>query len=221
MIGSSIGWGVAASSGIFHYDGHAWTPAADPAFAGILPGNVALTADGEVWISGVDYSVSVGNGFDGNSPAALLHYDGKRWGKVKPHLANASLNGLAFSSPEQGWAVGSLPTTDQHQAGEADGIIVQYQNGAWQIRQRLIRPFSEQYFALTDVALDSSGEGWAVGNDGVIMRYQNGAWTQAPSPTGEGLSSVVLVSAGEGWAVGMHGTILHEQNGAWSVYAGA
>ena len=78
MIGRALGL-AAALIGIWHYDGQNWTPFT--AFTGvslsrISPYAITGTANGEVWISGIDHSVSVGDGEDGNDPTVLLHYDG-------------------------------------------------------------------------------------------------------------------------------------------------
>ncbi len=221
MIGVGLGFDGGGPSEVWHYDGNAWAPVSNPVLSSIAPFAVTGGANGDIWISGIDYSVSVGDGFDGNAPAALLHYDGTRWSKVDPHIANGRLYSFAFTSPDEGWAVGTLPNTNQHPAAESDGLIVWYHNGAWQEQTHFQGPFGQAYYSLTGVAMISSDEGWAVGNEGVIMHYANGAWTMAQSPTGEDLSSVVMVSASEGWAIGNHGTILHYQGGVWSLYQGA
>ena len=202
-----------------HYDGHIWTPVSDPIFAGIAPNTLTETADGQVWISGVDYSAPVGDGEDGNEPAVLLHYDGQHWTKIDPHVANARLIGLSFVSPTEGWAVGAQPNNKRGTAYEADGIILHYSNGVWQQQKLFKNPFGHQTFSFSDVAMASPNEGWAVGDEGVILHYHNGAWGEFQHPTGQTLSSVVMVSPGEGWAVG-DGVIVHYQAGSWRVYGG-
>ncbi|HLW00584.1 MAG TPA: YCF48-related protein [Ktedonobacterales bacterium] len=223
IIGQWIGSGNPLGQSIaLHYAGHAWTPVNDPAFAHIVPLSLTGAADGQVWISGVDYSVPVGDGEDGNEPAVLLqHYDGTRWSKVDPHIANGRLYGITLVGPDEGWAVGMQPNSDQHRATEVDGVILHNQHGVWQEQTHFKAPFGQTDFTLTSVAMASPAEGWAVGDGGVILHYQSGTWERAPSPTSENLSSITMVSASEGWAIGDHGTILHYHYGAWSLYRGS
>jgi photosystem II stability/assembly factor-like uncharacterized protein len=201
-----------------HYDGHSWTPVSDPLFAGIAPMTLAETPDGQVWISGVDYNGQVGE--DGNEPAVLLHYDGQRWSKIDPHVANARLEGLFFGSPDEGWAVGTLPNNQWGAAYEVGGLILHYVNGVWQRQELFKDPLSSQsLFSFYSVAMVSPDEGWAVGDEGVILHYHNGTWGEFQNPTGQTLYSVVMVSPDEGWAVG-DGVIVHYQGGSWRVYNG-
>ena len=72
IVGNMLGPDGGGPREVLHYDGHAWTPVSDPTFTNITPLTLTGTANGQVWISGVDYSVSVGDGFDGNNHAALL-----------------------------------------------------------------------------------------------------------------------------------------------------
>ncbi len=203
-----------------HYDGQSWTPVSNPLFASIAPNALTETADGQVWISGVDYSAPVGNGEDGNEPAILLHYDGQRWSRVDPHAANARLEGLAFVSPDEGWAVGTLPNNQRGAGYEADGLILHYVNGVWQQQELFKDPLSSQsLFSFHSMAMVSPDEGWAVGDEGVILHYHNGAWGEFQNPTGQALYNVVMVSPDEGWAVG-DGVIVHYQAGSWRVYNG-
>lgn len=110
MRSANDGWMI--GSGIYHYDGHTWAPVNDPTLASVSPQAISAAPNGDIWISGIDYSVSPSDGFDGNAPAVLLHYDSTRWSKIDLHLANAGLSSLAFVSPDAGWAVGTLPNTD-------------------------------------------------------------------------------------------------------------
>ena len=149
----------------------------------------------------------------------MLHYDGQHWSKIDPHVANAQLSGFAFISPDEGWAVGTLPNTDQRRPSEMDGLILHYANGVWQQQELLKDPQGYPYFSFSSVAMVAQNEGWAVGDEGVILHYHNGAWGQVQSPTGQALNSIVMVSPDEGWAVG-DGVIVHYQAGSWRVYNG-
>jgi photosystem II stability/assembly factor-like uncharacterized protein len=206
------------SAEIFHYDGHNWTPVFNPGTFSVAPGGIFGAPGGNLWVTGIDTSVTVGDGEDGNDHIALLHYDGTRWSKVDPHIANGRLYSFAFTSAEDGWAVGMLPNTDQHRPSEVDGLLMRYHNGVWEQQPLLKDPFGSSSFSLNGVAMLSPQEGWAVGNEGVMLHYVNGVWERAPSPTSEDLLLVTFASASEGWAIGANGTMLHYQYGAWSVY---
>lgn len=211
------GWAIGPGR-ILRYNGTTWTAVKDPAFAYIVMQQVAEAPDGEVWITGIDTSQS---GFDGDLPAAILHYDGSTWAREQINLGNDRLFGLAMVSAQEGWAVGYDPgRTLRHRTGPQQGIIVHYFNGAWQVQSTVASPSGDTFFYLSDVAMLSADEGWAVGQDGVMMHYHNGVWQQAHSPTHANLSSITFVSASEGWAIGDHGVILRYHNGAWSVSQG-
>ena len=61
--------------------------------------------------------------------------------------------------------------------------------------------------------MESTADGWAVGDHGTILHYSGGQWTQVSDPTSSVLASVALVSATDGWVVGWDGTILHYGSG--------
>jgi photosystem II stability/assembly factor-like uncharacterized protein len=198
------------------YNGTTWTAIKDPAFASLSLNTLAEAPDGEVWITAVDTSRP---GFDGDDPAAILHYDGKAWTREPINLANDRLFGLAMVSAQEGWAVGYDPgRTLRHRTGPQQGIIVHYHNGVWQVQSTVASPPGADIFYLAAVAMLSANEGWAVGQDGVMMRYHNGVWRQAQSVTRANLASITFASATEGWAIGDHGVIMHYHNGAWSVF---
>ncbi len=201
-----------------HYNGSTWTKINGPAFASLNLQAMAVAPNGEVWITAVDYSQP---GFDGDAPAALLHYDGSQWTREHISLANDRLLGITMVSASEGWAVGYDPGGRRgHPTGPAQGLIVHYHQSAWEVQSTFPKPSSNTSFYFSAVAMISSEEGWAVGQEGVIVHYLNGAWQQVNSPTGANLASVALVSVSEGWAVGERGTILHYQGGVWSVYRG-
>ncbi len=177
MIGHALGPDGDGPSEVWHYDGQSWGPISDPLVSRFFPYHIIGTANGELWVSAIDFSVPVGDGEDGNSPTVLLHYDGTRWSKVDPQIANGGLYGFAFVSPEEGWAVGTLLNTDQHRPSEADGLIPHYHNGVWEEQTHFKGPFSQTYFSLTSGAMVSASEGWAVGSQGTILHYQNGSWS--------------------------------------------
>lgn len=211
------GWAIGQGRAL-RYNGTTWTAIKDPAFASVVMQQVAEAPDGEVWITGIDTSQP---GFDGDDPAAILHYDGKAWAREQINLGNDRLFGLTMVSAQEGWAVGYDPgRTLRHRTGPQQGIIVHYLNGIWQVQSTVASPPGDDFFYLSDVAMLSASDGWAVGQDGVMMHYHNGVWQQARSPTRANLSSVTFVSASEGWAIGDHSTILHYRSGAWSVFQG-
>lgn len=199
-----------------HYNGSTWSGIQDPAFASLTPDALAAAPDGEVWITAVDGSEP---GFDGDDPAAILHYDGHRWAREQISLANDRLLGLAMVSASEGWAVGYDPGgTRVHHTGPQQGLIVHYHNGVWQPQSAFASPSDNAFFYLSAIAMVSASEGWAVGQEGVIVHYLNGAWTKVQSPTHQALQSITMTSPAEGWAVGDNGTILHYLHGVWSLY---
>jgi photosystem II stability/assembly factor-like uncharacterized protein len=199
-----------------HYNGTTWSEIKDPAFASVAMQTIAEAPDGEVWITGADYSKTA---HDGDEPAVILHYDGSRWTRQQVSLANDRFYGLTMVSPDEGWAVGYTPGgTSSHRTGPQQALIAHYHNGVWQAQSTFAGSASDTFFYLSAVAMVSASEGWAVGEEGLIAHYLNGVWTSVESPTDQALHSIAMISPTEGWAVGNQGTILHYQNGAWSVF---
>ena len=218
MVGEGgSGWsGNKSNTPVFHYNGSAWTPVNDPAFASFLPQAIVALSATSVWLAGTDFSSS---GFDGDAPELILHYDGSRWSRQSSDLANSRINSLTVVSPGEGWAVGSLSGgTGPHPAHSEKALVEQYSHGMWQQDTSFAGPPNSYGYSLYGIAMVSASEGWAVGSDGLIVHGLGGTWTQVPSPTGQALESIAMVSPTEGWAVGDQGTILHYSNGAWSLY---
>ena len=112
------------------------------------------------------------------------------------------LNGVYFTSPDEGWAVG---WDNEHR----EGILLQYFYGDW-YRDYLLRESG----ALYGVHFTSRYEGWAVG-DG-LYHCVNWRWEYVRPPyLSTPLRSVHFTSPNEGWAVGDWG-LIHYVDGAWA-----
>lgn len=92
-------------------------------------------------------------------------------------------------------------------------------------------PFATHYASLTDVAMTSSTDGWALG-EGAIYHFTGGKWTAIAQPPNLLGARLAMVSADEGWAVGQtqsgtsqtissstsQNVILHESGGQWTIH---
>ncbi len=217
---ASDGWIVGEDGNggapVFHYDGSAWTPVNDPAFASVLPQTIFALSATNVWLDGTNFS---GSGFDGDAPEVILHYDGSRWSQQSTDLANSRIYSMAMISPDEGWAVGSLSGgTGPHPAHPEKALVEHYYQGRWQQVASFDGPPGDYLYSLYGIAMVSADEGWAVGSDGLIVHDLNGVWARSFSLTGQTLRSIVMLSPTEGWAVGDQGTILHYSKGAWGLY---
>jgi hypothetical protein len=202
-----------------HWDGSNWTRARLP-YAGHrfahLDG-VAASGEGDVW--------AVGDWATGHSGGTLaMHFDGSRWrivrtpsppprpllGRPYPGLQSVAMVGDTL------WSVGSRANVAPD-AG-ANTLALRYRAGAWtvvptpNVPDRSGRPAA----ALAAVAVQSSGEAWAVGSSGfnapwegperpLIVRWAGWAWTPVSlgAPAGQGALAGVAVSETNGaWAVG-------------------
>ena len=138
------------------------------------------------------------------------------WLYVTPPSVSSNwyLNGVHFTSANEGWAVG----TDQ---ANLKGVLLHYVNGSW---TSVPPPSVSSNWYLNGVHFTSANEGWAVGADqanlkGVLLHYVNGSWTSVPPPSVSSnwyLNGVHFTSANEGWAVGAIGVMLHYTNGSWN-----
>jgi len=125
----------------------------------------------------------------------------------------SNLYGVAFTSQNNGWAVGGnfygIGSQGKSTASLESGIISHYDGTNWQ-KNGVREP-------LYAIAMNSADNGWAVGWHGFIVHYNGTGWAEITSPTTATLRSIVFVNANEGWAIGDSGTILHEVQGQWAI----
>jgi hypothetical protein len=128
------------------------------------------------------------------------------------------LEGVAASSADNAWAVGSDSSFTTQ--------IAHWNGTAW---TRVPSPSPGTGASLSGVAVVSASDAWAVGQDSAgsgetLTEQWNGtAWTQVPSPSpagGADLVSVAAISADDAWAVGSSGfssgsskTLIEQWNG--------
>ncbi len=93
-----------------------------------------------------------------------------QWAIVSPPRLSTNwwVNGIYFTSPEEGWAVGG------HESNQ--GVLLHYSGGQW--TSVASPPVSASWYAY-GVSFTSPEEGWAVGGDelnhtGVILHYSGG-----------------------------------------------
>jgi hypothetical protein len=150
------------------------------------------------------------------------------WSVISPPYLSPNwyLNGVHFTSSNEGWAVGDDSVNER-------GVLLHYYNGIW---TAINPPNVSSRWGLTSVHFTSANEGWAVGRSsigvgkGVLLHYYNGNWTSVEPPSffiPYGLNSVYFTSSNEGWAVGScdtgislqtdRGILLHYYNGSWTL----
>jgi hypothetical protein len=136
--------------------------------------------------------------------------------------ANWYLEGVHFTSPNEGWAVG-------RDFSNNEGVLLHYLNGSW---IKVDPPNVSSSWGLWKAHFTSSNEGWVVGEDnenrkGVLLHYLNGSWESVTPPNVSwdwSLSAIHFTSSSEGWAVGKDnsnkkGVLLHYMNGSWTSVA--
>jgi hypothetical protein len=187
---------------ILHWDGSRWSvvPGAPEVTSGWLASVDAVSTD-DVWAVG-----------SGSGVVAVEHWDGRAWSVVHTppllrHDAGSSLESVSFSSPANGWALGTSCGTGQPWC--RSGAL--HWNGRRWHRQAL--PQSAESMVYSSVVALSPTDAWAVGQDGLhgdgqeepsAAHWDGKAWTVAsvpPADKGE-LESVVAVDSNDVWAFG-------------------
>jgi hypothetical protein len=148
---------------------------------------------------------------EGSPYGVIWHYSDGRWTQVA-QLADDFLSGIAALPDGEAWVVGD------------DNLILHEQRGIWtSIHSGLPAEDSE---GLSNVAMVSSTEGWAIGYSfsdhgprGFIWHYSHNKWTESFQLAKASLWNISALPDGEAWAVGNDGVILHEQGGNWSQVA--
>ena len=114
---------------------------------------------------------------------SLVH---AQWTSVTPPTVSGDwwLDGIHFTSPNEGWAVGGSSSGENNRIG----VLFHYQNGTW---TSVTPPAVSETWLLNGVYFTSPDEGWAVGwtddytnttSTGVLLHYQNGSWTSVTPP---------------------------------------
>ncbi len=134
---------------------------------------------GGVWVVGLHYDRRLVVGEPGGTllSSFVLHDEDGTW--IKRYVLPSSLTGLgtlAMTSPSEGWLLGQA---DRH------GLVVHYTGG--------IGTTAGAPQFLTDVAMVSANEGWAVGDKGSILHDVAGEWDVTASPTSAQLRGVVMI----------------------------
>lgn len=141
---------------IYHYTNGQWQPAnvplsqSDDVMLGGTATNlygaahpIALPSASDGWMAGFTHSTWTGQTIASISQnIALLHLVNGQWQRVAPPTDNATndgINGFAFPSPTDGWAVGyeaggTLPSPVDPDSLQP--LLLHYQNGAWSVYQQ-------------------------------------------------------------------------------------
>ncbi len=225
MLSASDGW-AAGGNTILRYDGHRWSPQA--AIPDQLAGLRMLTpTDG--W--------AIAETIDPYSSTGIYHFDGAQW---KPAPLSAALRSLAhrgiglraiqMRSADEGWIVGEVEgdsTTIQtgpnssstYPSTPPTGLLLHLSRGQWTVQATFPNT------TLSDIAMTSAGDGWAVGNDHtyrfqsddpspfdsthmLLLRSSAGRWQRVtvpladPSRLSGTLSHIVMRSPDDGWISG-------------------
>jgi hypothetical protein len=185
-----------APQSILHFDGKAWTVAANVSAADL--GAVWAASQRDVWVAtGRSQFPS-----DGQAGPALLHWDGETWHRA--FESPARLFALAAAGPDDLWAVGE------------GGSAFHYDGYAWQAHHLPSKNLISAWAAGT-------GEVWASGCGDGMFRWNGHGWGQLTVPVSKNHLGVCLKLAGasrrrgtvELWGAGLT-SILRSDGGSWS-----
>jgi hypothetical protein len=193
-------WAVGEST--IHFDGTKWTAFPAPFIDGV-----------ENFLTGVvDVSPTlawaVGNVIGGNPGQVIEQWDGKEWsvfpGPDFPPNSQAALFGMASTSANDIWAVGSLGDA----AGAGFNLFEHWDGTAWTATTIQAPPTGE---ALLGVSADATNDAWAVGFKGAngqtfAMHWNGSEWAEVATPNvtkgTNRLEAVLALSPNNAWAVG-------------------
>jgi len=193
-------WSVGEST--IHFDGTKWTAFPAPFIDGV-----------ENFLTGVvDVSPTlawaVGNVIGGNPGQVIEQWDGKQWsvfpGPNLPPNSQAALFGMASTSANDIWAVGSLADA----AGAGFNLFEHWDGTAWSATTIEAPPTGQ---ALLGVSADATNDAWAVGFKGAngqtfAMHWNGSEWAEVATPNvtkgTNRLEAVLALSPNNAWAVG-------------------
>jgi hypothetical protein len=170
-----------------------WRVVSSPTLKNSQLSGVAAISARDVWAVGATGENSL-----------IEHWDGTSWRVVDSPGNGAVLSGVSGASSKDVWAVGSL--------NDGGDSFIEHWNGAsWEVTSgpRLVDTgITGGVNALSDVAVISARNAWAVGENGpeTLVEHWDGArWTIVASPNGQYVSSLLSVvarSPRDIWAVG-------------------
>ena len=171
------------------------------------------------------FMVSPTEGWAVGAFGVIYHYFGGTWTPSPSPLPITAcpatcptLRSVFMVSPTEGWAVGDDGSVTAFPPGAGIGVIIHYAAGTW---TGPVSPGTAPA-TLRSVFMDSSTEGWAVGDSGTIVHYTGGAWTKLPinliptlPATAFNFNSIFLNAANDAWSVGTAGSIMHYDGVNW------
>src|SRR5580692_10971344 len=191
-------WAVGEST--IHFDGTKWTAFPAPFIDGV-----------ENFLTGVvDVSPTlawaVGNVIGGNPGQVIEQWDGKQWsvfpGPNFPPNSQAALFGMASTSANDIWAVGSLADA----AGAGFNLFEHWDGTAWSATTIEAPPTGQALLAVC--ALESNCPGIIRGENGqtFAMHWNGSEWAEVATPNvtkgTNRLEAVLALSPNNAWAVG-------------------
>jgi hypothetical protein len=193
---------------ILHWNGRAWSQVPSP-----NPGRLNNSLDGLAAVSASSvWTTELYNNSSGMAGTSLiLHWNGRRWGRVAAGPSGSELIDVSASSAMNAWAVGS--------DSKGLSMALHWNGRAW---RRVPTPNIQPHQltnGLQSVTVLSPTSAWAVGvaqngfstfeGTAIEMHWNGRAWSMMRSPaTGggnSGLFGVQATSAVSPWAVGEYG----------------
>lgn len=180
---------AAATTGLTHWNGHAWAPASWPAPPDPRAQVVALAGSSgtDVWAVGTRYATEDGASTDDDTAATPLaaHWDGHTWRETPiPGTPGpgAVLTATASDGPSSAWAVGY--NRDAH--SKYAPLVEHWDGHTW---SQLPSPNVAE--KLTSVVGDGRGGAWTTfesdeGHKDLLLHWNGHTWTTAPPPTPPG-----------------------------------
>jgi photosystem II stability/assembly factor-like uncharacterized protein len=158
--------------------------------------------DGVLWAAAAD---AADNMYIAGDDGVLLHFNGETWSPEKfpgkhPTHSLCIANNTVYSV---GWL----------------GLICQRIDGIWHRMQGGESDTGTENLPLFEVAADSSGKIWAVGDQGRVTAFDGSKWKEYNSGTTANLRAVLPLEDGRVLVAGTGGTALLFENGACSSIA--
>jgi photosystem II stability/assembly factor-like uncharacterized protein len=218
MVDDHYGWVVGDKGTILHFDGNTWLPFNSPTNKNLFSvsfndanhgvavgdfGTVLIFKDG-TWnqaesgsrarLLSVNFKTDnawIGGGLECvKVPLMKINVNNKDKNPGNVMYSYASINGISFSDPNNGWAVGS-PSTLLHFDG-----------------QRWEKVFAtKNHSALKSVFFSDENNGISVGYSGTILTFIDGSWTKENSLSSRDLKAGTI-NGDTYYAIGDSGTIL-------------
>ena len=194
-------WAIADQRQLLRWNGTQWHVVPTPNLHDVALSGLAVLGRHDAWAVGSDFEP------DG-STALIEHWNGHGWRRVNSPTASprTQLTATAATSAKDVWAFGGYVSDNPTGIHTRSGIVIEHWDGTrWRLVPQPVFHQTKHAFTIHSAAMQSSTQGWAVGDDRgthtIALHWDGTHWRPAAQ---HGCCELLAAAAtaDSGWAAG-------------------